>query len=95
VALIRSVNARTPLKESFASSGRDWASAFGPYNEHLVQDYGELNLAFEVLLVFAAVLLERRLVQASQRDSADRRLISSQAFCGLGRTLLSSVNNLG
>ena len=67
----------------------------GPYNEHLVQDYGELNLAFEVLLEFAAALLERRLVLASLRDSADRRLISSQGFCGLGRTLLGSVNNLG
>ena len=37
----------------------------GPYNEHLVRDYGGLNLALGVLLVFAAVMLERRLVQAS------------------------------
>ncbi len=37
----------------------------GLYNEHLVRDYGELNLALGVLLVFAAVMLERRLVQAS------------------------------
>jgi hypothetical protein len=82
--LVRSVDARTTLEESFAPSGRrDWVSALGPYNEHLVLDYGELNLAFEVLLVFAAALLERRLVRASLRDSADRRRISPQAFCGL------------
>ena len=69
--------------EDFPLPGRYWVSTLGPYNEHLVLDYGELNLAFEVLLVFAAALLERRLVRASLRDSADRRLISPQAFCGL------------
>ena len=42
-----------------------------------MQDYGELNLAFEVLLVFAAALLDRSLVQASLRDSADRHQMPS------------------
>ena len=51
--------------EDFPLPGRDWVSSLGPYNEHLVRDYGELNLALGVLLVFAAVMLERRLVQAS------------------------------
>ena len=37
----------------------------GPYNEHLVTDYGALNLALGVLMVGAAVFLERRLVQVS------------------------------
>jgi hypothetical protein len=37
----------------------------GPYNEHLVRDYGATNLALGRLLLFAAVLLGRRLVQAA------------------------------
>ena len=53
------------LPESFYAdfpfSGRDWVSTLGPYDEHLVRDVGELNLAFSVLLAFAAILLARRL----------------------------------
>ena len=41
-----------------------WVDALPPYNEHLVRDYGALNLALGVLMA-AAVFLERRLVQAS------------------------------
>jgi hypothetical protein len=51
--------------EDFPLPGRDWVSALGPYNEHLVRDVGALNLALGVLLVAAAILLERRLVQVS------------------------------
>jgi hypothetical protein len=51
--------------EDFPLPGRDWVSTLGPYNEHLVRDYGALNLALAVLLVAAAVLLERRLVQVA------------------------------
>jgi hypothetical protein len=51
--------------EDFPLPGRDWVSTLGPYNEHLVRDYGALNLALTVLLVAAAVLLERRLVQVA------------------------------
>jgi hypothetical protein len=51
--------------EDFPLPGRDWVSTLGPYNEHLVRDVGALNLALGVLLVLAAVLLERRLVQVS------------------------------
>ena len=49
----------------FPLPGRAWVSTLGPYNEHLVRDVGELNLALGVLLVLAAVLFERRLVQVS------------------------------
>jgi hypothetical protein len=38
---------------------------WGPYNEHLVSDYGAMNLAMGVLLVAAAVFLERRLLLVS------------------------------
>jgi hypothetical protein len=40
-------------------------STLGRYNEHLVRDYGALDFALAVLLVAAAVLLERRLVQVA------------------------------
>ena len=51
--------------DDFPSEGRDWVSALGPYDEHLVRDVGALNLALCALLVFAAVVLEKRLVQAA------------------------------
>ena len=54
-----------PFYEDFPLPGWGWVSTLGPYNEHLVRDYGALNLALGVLLVAAAVSLERKLVQAS------------------------------
>jgi hypothetical protein len=48
--------------DDFPGGGRSWVSAVGPYNEHLVRDAGGLNLALAVLLLAAAVMLERRLV---------------------------------
>ncbi len=51
--------------EDFPLPGWDWVSTLGPYNEHLVSDYGAMNLAMGVLLVAAAASLERRLVQVS------------------------------
>ena len=50
--------------DDFPGGGRSWVLAFPPYNEHLVRDVGGLNLALAVLLVFAAIMLERRLIQA-------------------------------
>jgi hypothetical protein len=51
--------------EDFPLPGRYWVSTLGPYNEHLVRDYGALNLALAVLLVAAAILAERRLSQVA------------------------------
>jgi hypothetical protein len=51
--------------EGFPLPDSGWVSTLGPYNEHLVRDYGALNLAMAVLLLAAAVLLERRLVQVA------------------------------
>lgn len=45
--------------------GWDWISTLGPYNEHLVRDYGAMNLVLGVLLVSAALFLERRLTQVA------------------------------
>lgn len=51
--------------DDFPAAGRHWVSALGPYNEHLIRDVGALNLALGALLALAAILLERRLVQAA------------------------------
>ncbi|MEP1078497.1 hypothetical protein NDI52_24115 [Leptolyngbya sp. PL-A3] len=51
--------------EIFPLPGRNWISILGPYNEHLVRDYGANNLGFGILLAAAAALLERRLIQVA------------------------------
>ncbi len=51
--------------DDFPLPGSAWVSTLGPYNEHLVRDYGALNLAMAVLLWAAGILLERRLVQVA------------------------------
>jgi hypothetical protein len=51
--------------DDFPLPGREWVSTLGRYNEHIAPDVGALNLALGVLLVLAATLLERRLVQVS------------------------------
>ena len=51
--------------DEFPGGGRTWVSADGPYNEHLVRDVGELNLALTVVTVFALVVLTRTLVLAA------------------------------
>ena len=51
--------------EDFPSSGREWVSTLGPYDEHLVRDVGEFNLAFGVLLALAAFRPDRRLERIS------------------------------
>lgn len=39
-----------------------WVSYFPPYNEHLMRDYGGLNLGLAVMLTVATVAMERQLV---------------------------------
>jgi hypothetical protein len=51
--------------DTFPGGGHHWVSTLGAYNEHLVRDVGALYLGFLVLLAFAWVWLERRLVQAT------------------------------
>ena len=45
--------------------GHPWVSALPPYNEHLVRDLGAMGLGFVVVLVVAAVTLERTLVRTA------------------------------
>jgi len=49
----------------FPGGGRHWISADGPFNEHLVRDVGELNLALFVVLVAALITMSMPLVRAA------------------------------
>src|SRR3954452_21736875 len=42
-----------------------WVAPLGPYDEHLVRDVGVFQLGLLVVVLFALVTLERRVVQAA------------------------------
>jgi hypothetical protein len=50
--------------DDFPGMGRVWVAPDGPYNEHLVRDVGELNLALVVVTAVAVVTLVPTLVRA-------------------------------
>ena len=50
---------------SFPGAGHAWVAGDGPYNEHLVRDVGDLNLALAVVMIAAAVSLTRPVVIAA------------------------------
>jgi hypothetical protein len=45
--------------DDFPGGGRAWVAADGPYNEHLVRDFGDLNLALAVVTLVALVASTR------------------------------------
>ena len=49
----------------FPGLGLQWVAGDGPYNEHLMRDYGALNLALGVFTLCAAVWLTRELAVAA------------------------------
>ena len=51
--------------EDFPGGGHSWVAADGPYNEHLVRDFGDLNLALCLVTVVAAVTLVRATILAA------------------------------
>jgi hypothetical protein len=51
--------------DTFPGGGRHWVSALGPYDEHLVRDFGATYLALGLLLVVAAYHLDRLLTQVA------------------------------
>ncbi|RTL69410.1 MAG: hypothetical protein EKK42_04560 [Pseudonocardiaceae bacterium] len=65
--------------DDFPAPGRSWVSALPPYNEHLVRDVGALSLALTVLLVAAAIWLDRRLVAITLVGSASGRSRTSSS----------------
>ena len=48
--------------DDFPGGDRSWVALDGPYNEHLVRDFGATNLAIGVLTIAALVWLTRSLV---------------------------------
>jgi nucleoside-diphosphate-sugar epimerase len=50
-------------------SGRGWVAADGPYNEHLVRDFGGLNLGLAFVAIVAAIVGGRWLVRAAAGSS--------------------------
>jgi len=48
--------------DDFPGGGRSWVSPLGPYNEHMTIDYGSLSLGIVIVVIAAAIILERRLV---------------------------------
>ena len=55
--------------EDFPGGGRSWVAVDGPYNEHLVRDFGALNLAMAVVLIVALVHLTPVLVRTAAISS--------------------------
>lgn len=51
--------------DDFPGLGRTWVAVDGPYNEHLVRDFGGLNLALAVLTIAAALSLSLALVRTA------------------------------
>ncbi len=51
--------------DSFPGLGHIWVGVDGPFNEHLIRDIGGLNLALALVVLFAAMSLERRLVMTA------------------------------
>jgi hypothetical protein len=47
--------------DTFPAPGHPWVALLPPYNEHMLRDFGALNLAMAVVLGSAAVSMERRL----------------------------------
>ncbi len=56
--------APTSFYDDFPGFGRHWVEVDGPYNQHLVRDFGALNLALAVVTIAAAITLSRPLVIA-------------------------------
>jgi hypothetical protein len=50
--------------DDFPGFGREWVRVDGPYNEHLVRDFGALNLALAVVTIAALITFSRPLVIA-------------------------------
>lgn len=49
---------------NFPGGGRSWVAADGPYNQHLVRDFGSLNLALAAVALVAFVRPVRELLIA-------------------------------
>jgi len=55
----------TGFYDTFPGGGQHWLPAYGPYDSHLVTDVGATFLAIGVLMLLAAYVLERRMIQVA------------------------------
>lgn len=51
--------------DNFPGMGRHWVAIDGPYNHHLVSDFGALNLALCAVTIVALVTLQRTIVRTT------------------------------
>ncbi len=51
--------------DKFPGGGHHWINVNGPYNEHFIRDFGALNAALLVVVIFAIWKLTPALVQAA------------------------------
>ncbi len=51
--------------DGFPGLGRGWISVDGPYNEHLIRDFGALNLSLAAVFVIAAVTLNGTVIRSA------------------------------
>ena len=51
--------------DTFPGGGMHWIDVNGPYNEHFIRDFGALNAAVAVLVVFALWKPSKALLQAT------------------------------
>jgi len=51
--------------DEFPGAGHHWVSAFGPYNEHLLRDFGAMNLALGVVALVATFWFDRTIVRVA------------------------------
>ncbi len=51
--------------DEFPGFGHRWVASFQPYNEHLLRDFGAMNLALGLLAVVAAVRFDRTFVRVA------------------------------
>lgn len=51
--------------DDFPTPARQWVAVDGPYNEHLVRDFGQLQLALAAVLVAALIRRERFIVRTA------------------------------
>jgi len=51
--------------DTFPGAGHQWVSPLGPYNEHLLRDFGAMNLALGGLALVATVRFDRVLTRVT------------------------------
>jgi len=65
VTAVWALSAPRSFYDDFPGGGSSWVSAFPPFNEHVIRDYGSALLALTVLALAAAVIAERRVAQVA------------------------------